>query len=43
MERFERRPVYPRGTLSMAAGRSGYITALNTFETITSHRNLAPM
>ena len=27
MERFERRPVYPRGTLSMAAGRSGYITA----------------
>ena len=27
MERFGRRPVYPRGTLSMAAGRSGYITA----------------
>ena len=27
MERFERRPIYPRGTLSMAAGRSGYITA----------------
>lgn len=26
-ERFGRRPVYPSGTLSMAAGRSGYIKA----------------